>query len=156
MPHWLRYEFEGREGFGILEDIAVLEHQGDLFAAPAATGRRLPLAALRLLPPCRPRNFIGLWNNFAERAAKEGLRRPDHPLYFLKGANSHAAHGDPIPRPAGYAGHVVFEAEIQRRVGVRGGDDVPRRAATAQVVERGEAARQVIGRVEGRRAGGDR
>lgn len=119
MPRWLRYEFEGREGFGILEDDAVLEQQGDLFAAPAATGRRLPLAALRLLPPCRPRNFIGLWNNFAERAAKEGLRRPDHPLYFLKGANSHAAHGDPIPRPPGYAGHVVFEAELGIVIGRR-------------------------------------
>ena len=47
--------------------------------------------------------------------------------------------------------HVVVEAEIQRRVRIRGGDDVPARAAAGDVIERGEAARDVIGRIERRR-----
>ena len=51
--------------------------------------------------------------------------------------------------------HVLVHAEIERRVGVGGGDDVPAGAAAGDVVERGEAARDVIGRVEGGRAGGD-
>ena len=51
--------------------------------------------------------------------------------------------------------HVLVEPEIERRVRVRGGDDVPAGAAAAQVIERGEAARDVIGRVERGRAGGD-
>ena len=51
--------------------------------------------------------------------------------------------------------HVLVEAEIQRRIGIGGGDDVPAGAAAAEVIERGEAARDVIGRVEGGRAGGD-
>ena len=37
--------------------------------------------------------------------------------------------------------HVLFEAEVERRVGIGGGDDVPARAAAADVIERGEAAR---------------
>ena len=51
--------------------------------------------------------------------------------------------------------HVLVEAEIQRRVGVGGGDDVPAGAAAADVVERGEAAGDMIGLVEGGRGGGD-
>lgn len=48
---------------------------------------------------------------------------------------------------------MLVEAEIQRRVGVGRGDDVPARAAAADMVERGEPAGNVIGRVEGRRRG---
>ena len=51
--------------------------------------------------------------------------------------------------------HVLVEAEIQRRVRIGGGDDVPAGAAAADMVERGEAARDVIGLVEGGRAGRD-
>ena len=119
MTLWVRYAWAGGEGFGILDGEAVAEHAGDMFGAPAPTGRRLRLAEVRILPPCRPGKFIGLWNNFAERAAREGLRRPEHPLYFLKGANCHTTHGDRIRRPAGYAGHVVFEAELGIVIGRR-------------------------------------
>ncbi len=51
--------------------------------------------------------------------------------------------------------HVVVHAEIQRRIGIGGGDDIPAGAACRKMIERGETARDVIGRVEGRRAGGD-
>ena len=51
--------------------------------------------------------------------------------------------------------HMLVEAEIQCRVGVRGGDDVPAGAAAAEMVERGEAPGDVIGRVESGRGGGD-
>ncbi|MBL8490913.1 MAG: fumarylacetoacetate hydrolase family protein [Rhodocyclaceae bacterium] len=119
MTLWVRYAWAGGEGFGILDGEAIAEHAGDMFGEPAPTGRRLPLAEARILPPCRPGKFIGLWNNFAERAAREGLKRPGHPLYFLKGANCHAAHGDDILRPGGYEGQVVFEAELGIVIGRR-------------------------------------
>jgi hypothetical protein len=51
--------------------------------------------------------------------------------------------------------HVIGEAEIARGVGIGSGDDVPAGAAAADMVEGGESARDVIGRVEGGRAGGD-
>ena len=50
---------------------------------------------------------------------------------------------------------MLVEAEIQRGIGIGRGDDVPAGAAAADMVERGEAAGDVIGRVEGRRCGGD-
>ena len=50
---------------------------------------------------------------------------------------------------------MFVEAEIQRRVGIGRRHDVPAGAAAADMVERGEAAGNVIGLVEGRRCGGD-
>jgi putative oxidoreductase len=51
--------------------------------------------------------------------------------------------------------HVVLAAEVERGVGIGGDDDVPAGAAIAQVIERGEAARDVEGLVEGGRGGRD-
>ena len=51
--------------------------------------------------------------------------------------------------------HVVFQPEIQRRVRVGGGDDVPAGTAAADMIERSKAAGDVIGLIEGGRAGGD-
>lgn len=119
VAHWIRFEIDGRERFGTLEGETVSEWEGDMFGDPRPTGRRHARAGVRLLPPCRPGKFIGLWNNFRERAAKEGLQRPAHPPYFLKSANSYATHGEAIRRPAGYAGQVVFEAELGIVIGRR-------------------------------------
>jgi 2-keto-4-pentenoate hydratase/2-oxohepta-3-ene-1,7-dioic acid hydratase in catechol pathway len=119
MALWLRFAADGAEHFGTLEDDSVSAWHGDLFADPQPTGRNWPLAAVRVLPPCRPSKLIGLWNNFHERAAKEGLHRPEHPPYFIKGANCYAASGDTIRRPAGYAGTIVFEAELGIVIGRR-------------------------------------
>lgn len=119
MNHWLRFESAGSEGFGTLDGDTITEWQGDMFAAPQPTQRTHRLADVRLRMPCRPSKMIGLWNNFHERAIKEGLQRPAHPLYFLKSNNSFASHGDPIRRPAGYAGAVVFEGELGIVIGRR-------------------------------------
>jgi hypothetical protein len=51
---------------------------------------------------------------------------------------------------------MLLEPEIKRRIRIRGRDDVPAGAAIAQVIERGETPRDVIRRVKGGRAGGDK
>jgi 2-keto-4-pentenoate hydratase/2-oxohepta-3-ene-1,7-dioic acid hydratase in catechol pathway len=119
VSHWLRFETGGAEHFGTLDGDTVTVWTGDMFAAPTRTPLQCSLADVRLLMPCRPGKMIGLWNNFHERAAKEELHRPEHPLYFLKSANCYAKHGDPIRRPAGYVGTVVFEAELGIVIGRR-------------------------------------
>lgn len=112
MTHWLRFQADGIEHFGTLADNVVTVWTGDMFAAPQRTDQQFPLADIKLLTPCRPSKMIGLWNNFHERAIKEKLQRPEHPLYFLKSNNCFAADGEVIRRPAGYKGAVVFEAEL--------------------------------------------
>lgn len=117
--HWVRFERDGRAGFGRMHGDIIEVFTGDMFADPQPTGERIPLAAVRLHAPCEPGTFYGLWNNFGERAAKEGLQRPAHPLYFVKTRNSYAGPGGRIPRPVGYAGAVVFEAELGIVIGRR-------------------------------------
>lgn len=119
MTLWMRFDADGETLFGTLDGDAVTAWSGDMFADPRPTGRRFPLAEVRPRTPCVPAKLIGLWNNFHERAAKEGLARPAHPLYFLKAPSCHAAHGEPIRRPPAYDGAVVFEAELGIVIGRR-------------------------------------
>lgn len=95
-------------------------HSGDVFARPAQTDETIDLSDVKLLSPIEvPPKMIGLWNNFGERATKEGLTKPLHPLYFLKTSSSFSAHGMPIRRPPGYDGRVVFEGELGVVIGRR-------------------------------------
>jgi len=58
------------------------------------------------------RTLLGLWNNFHQRAEKEGLTRPLHPLYFAKTDNCYLAAEQTIRQPASYKGPVIFEGEL--------------------------------------------
>ena len=127
MAHWIRFEHAGTEGFGVLDPAGgqIDVREGDLFARPSPTGRRVRLDDVRPLPPVAPGKFIGLWNNFHELAAKLGTSIPEAPLYFLKAPTSLLPSGGVIRPPAGYAGKVVYEGELGIVVGrrCRGADD---------------------------------
>jgi 2-keto-4-pentenoate hydratase/2-oxohepta-3-ene-1,7-dioic acid hydratase in catechol pathway len=119
MALWVRFTRDGREGFGTLEDDAIHVQAGDMFAAPRPTGETLARADVALLAPVRPRVFIGLWNNYREAAAKQGLAIPEAPLFFLKSPGSVTGPEAPIPVPAGYAGRVIYEGELGLVIGRR-------------------------------------
>jgi 2-keto-4-pentenoate hydratase/2-oxohepta-3-ene-1,7-dioic acid hydratase in catechol pathway len=119
MTTWVRFSKNGIEGFGTLDGATVCVHTGDMFAGSSATGARLALADVSLLAPCRPSKMPALWNNFHERAAKEGNPLPADPLYFLKSNNSFCAPGSVIRKPAHFDGKVIFEAELGIVIGER-------------------------------------
>lgn len=131
MTIWLRFETEGAERFGTLSGNSITEFAGSMFDAHRETGRRFELPQVRLLTPTLPTKMIGLWNNFHERARVENLHHPEHPLYFLKAANSFAAHGEPIRRPADYRGRIVFEGELGIVIGRRCARLTPEQAQDA-------------------------
>jgi len=131
MTCWLRFEAEGAERFGTLAGESITEFSGSMFAEHRQTGRLFDLPHIRLLTPTLPTKMIGLWNNFHERARVESLHQPEHPLYFLKAANSFAAHGEPIRRPAGYRGRMVFEGELGVVIGRRCAGITPEQAREA-------------------------
>jgi 2-keto-4-pentenoate hydratase/2-oxohepta-3-ene-1,7-dioic acid hydratase in catechol pathway len=112
VAQWARFRIDGRDGFGILESGGILEYQGDMFAVPRATGRSLAAGSFALLSPCVPGKIVALWNNFHALAAKIGKAAPPHPLFFIKSATSVIGPGEPIQRPRGYAGKIVFEGEL--------------------------------------------
>lgn len=119
MEHWIRFTHAGNTRFGTLHEGRIAVCEGDMFTRPRPTGEEVALEAVTLLAPTQPSKMIGLWNNFHERASKEGHSRPPHPLYFLKASNCFSANGEVIRRPAGYAGAVVFEGELGVVIGRR-------------------------------------
>lgn len=119
MALWVRFRRDGADSFGVLEDGTIRVHEGDLFAAPVPTGEAVALAEVALLPPVRPGVFIGLWNNFREAAAKQGLATPATPLFFLKSSRCVIGPDAPIHPPAGFAGRVIYEGELGVVIGKR-------------------------------------
>ncbi len=109
---WVRYQYGGQTGFGTLEKGTITVYTGHLFKQPEKTRTTIALADVILLSPCQPGKFLGLWNNFHQRAATENLDKPKHPLYFCKTSNSYLNPEESIVRPAHYNGDIAFEAEL--------------------------------------------
>lgn len=116
---WLRFRAGGSERFGVLAGDKVQAWQGDMFGDKAASGEEFALDAIEWLTPTQPAKMIGLWNNFRAAAEKNGNAIPAEPLYFLKGANSYRAHGQPVLQPASYDGRVIYEGELAVVIGRR-------------------------------------
>lgn len=116
---WVRFVLDGRERFGALHGEHIQPHAGDLFGAATPDGETIATSAVALLPPVRPRLFIGLWNNFRALAEKQGNATPDHPLWFAKSPGSVVGPDAPIPMPAGYNGRVLYEGELGLVIGRR-------------------------------------
>ena len=109
---WMRYQHEGLDGFGPLQGDCVQPYQCDKFGAHEAAGAPLPLASLVWRTPCAPGKMLALWNNFHAAAAKNKWTSPADPLYFVKTPNSYAPHAQPVLKPVGYQGRVLFEGEL--------------------------------------------
>jgi len=116
---WIRFEHDGAVGFGTLADDVISLHEGDMFAGATATGQTLALGEVTILTPTVPSKMIALWNNYTALAEKLGKPAPQHPLYFLKSANSFLATGETIRRPKSYDGPVVYEGELGVVIGRR-------------------------------------
>jgi 2-keto-4-pentenoate hydratase/2-oxohepta-3-ene-1,7-dioic acid hydratase in catechol pathway len=112
MTHWIRFEHAGATGFGTLEDNRIAVHEGDMFAAPTATGETLSLDQVTMLPPAAPGKMLALWNNFHALAQKLDQEIPPEPLYFIKANGSYLGSGETIRKPPSYDGKVVFEGEL--------------------------------------------
>ncbi|MBW4716607.1 fumarylacetoacetate hydrolase family protein [Saccharothrix obliqua] len=113
--------FAAIEGDG--DDLTAVEIADDPFANPKFTGRRWPLADVRLLAPFLPPKIVGIGRNYAEHAAELGHEVPDHPLMFLKPNTAVIGPNADIKLPAA-SERVDFEGELAVVIGV-GGRDIP-------------------------------
>jgi len=121
---WVRFSHETKESgtavnVGTLEGEKVHVYTGhDILHPGQNTGKELSLADVRLLAPLEPRSIVALWNNFHERAQKEGQQIPSFPLYFMKPTSSVIGPGDTVLRPLGKnhddgePTRVIYEAEL--------------------------------------------
>lgn len=119
MAKWMRFEHQGKPGFGLLQGDQVKVYNGDMFNSPAPAGESLSLHQVQVLPPTKPTKIIALWNNYHALGKKLGLDVPPEPLYFIKTNNCILNPGGTIHCPEVYAGKVVFEGEIVIAIGKR-------------------------------------
>jgi len=110
---WARFRSsDGGIGFGVLEDAQITEYEGDMFGASRPTGRTVARGACALEAPCTPSKIVALWNNFHALGRKIGKAPPAHPLFLIKPGTSVIGPDQPIRRPSGYAGKIVYEGEL--------------------------------------------
>ncbi|MBO1902045.1 fumarylacetoacetate hydrolase family protein [Leucobacter weissii] len=125
-----RFEHEGAIAFGVLDRaegagaIEVVELAGDpMVAGYETTGRRLPLAGVRLLAPVIPRSkIVCVGKNYEEHVEEmrgvtgPGGPAPEEPLLFLKPNTAVIGPGDEIVRPA-VSERVEHEGELAVVIG---------------------------------------
>lgn len=119
MAQWLRFQHQGKNGFGQLQGDQVLVYSGNLFQNPTPTGETLKLADVTLDIPCVPSKMVAMVDNFHALVAKLEHAVPAEPLYFLKGNNSFLAANQVIRTPKSYSGKVVYEGELGIVIGKR-------------------------------------
>jgi 2-keto-4-pentenoate hydratase/2-oxohepta-3-ene-1,7-dioic acid hydratase in catechol pathway len=130
MSCWARFRsHDGRVGFGTVDGSRIEEYAGDMFGSPQPTGATHARDAVALQSPCLPSKIVALWNNYHALAAKLGKRPPARALYLIKSGTSVIGPGEPIRRPAGYQGKILYEGELGIVIGRRCQDVAVERAA---------------------------
>lgn len=100
-------EGEGSDPAG-LSAREIAEHP---FGDPQFTGRRWPLADVRLLAPILPSKVVCVGKNYAEHAKEMGGEAPASPVIFLKPSTSVIGPNAAIKLPAS-SSRVDFEGEL--------------------------------------------
>lgn len=127
---YVRFEHAGKVSYGVWEHDKVKALEGDLFGAPAPTGREYAVSDIKLLVPCVPSKVLAVGLNYASHRvhveSAEGVfvnvvGRPissDNPVVFAKFPTSLIPHGQDIVLPPD-ATNVHFEGELVLIVGKR-------------------------------------
>jgi 2-keto-4-pentenoate hydratase/2-oxohepta-3-ene-1,7-dioic acid hydratase in catechol pathway len=114
----VRFELQGRTGYGILEGekISVLASTPYDGGLANTTGEVVSLPAVRLLAPCEPSKIAAVGLNYIDHAAEFGHAVPSDPLIFLKPSTTVIGPGADIVYPA-MSRQLDFEAELAVVIG---------------------------------------
>jgi 2-keto-4-pentenoate hydratase/2-oxohepta-3-ene-1,7-dioic acid hydratase in catechol pathway len=110
----------------------IAEIAGHPFRGVEFTGKRYPLADVRLLAPILPTKIVAVGKNYAEHAREMGSEPPEEPILFLKPSTAVIGPGDGIVYPQKLSERVDYEGELAVVIG-RLCREVPRHRA-AEVV----------------------
>ena len=112
----VRFDLEGRSGYGVLDGEKILPIWEDPFAGITETGEVLSLGEVTLLAPCEPTKIVALGLNYRDHAAEFGNPVPDEPLIFLKPSTAVIGPGADIIYPR-MSRRVDYEAELAVIIG---------------------------------------
>jgi 2-keto-4-pentenoate hydratase/2-oxohepta-3-ene-1,7-dioic acid hydratase in catechol pathway len=114
MRQIVRFVFNHRTAYGLLEGGQVHELSGGLFDAPAPTGAVHPLDAVALLYPCEPTKILCVGLNY--RSHLDGRPAPANPEIFYKPLSALQNPGGPIKIPLDSI-NLHFEGELVAVIG---------------------------------------
>ena len=112
MTHYVRFEFEGSVGYGILDGDMVEVLDGNFMEGAKPAGKQLKLADVKLLTPVVPPNIICIGLNYKPHAAEFQMKLPELPLLFIKTTTSLADPEQEIVLPKIAPDHVDYEGEL--------------------------------------------
>jgi 2-keto-4-pentenoate hydratase/2-oxohepta-3-ene-1,7-dioic acid hydratase in catechol pathway len=114
----VRFESEGRTGYGILEGEKIHVLWGTPYGGGLenTTGELMTLSEVTLLAPCEPTKIIALGMNYRDHAAEIGLPVPEEPLIFMKPSSAVIGPDADIVYP-GMSTRVDYEAELAVVIG---------------------------------------
>lgn len=113
---YVRYSHGSTTSYGILAGDVIRELSGSIFANPRETGRRVKLADVRLLAPCRPGKVIAVGLNYQSHLGTRTAAA--YPGLFAKLPTSIIATGDDIVLPPD-AKNTHYEGELVIVIGRR-------------------------------------
>jgi 2-keto-4-pentenoate hydratase/2-oxohepta-3-ene-1,7-dioic acid hydratase in catechol pathway len=113
----VRFEFQGRTGYGILEGEKVSVLWGTPYdGLENVSGEGMSLPEVTLLAPCEPTKIVALGLNYRDHAAEFGRPIPDEPLLFMKPSTAVIGPDEDIVYPA-MSRRVDYEAELAVVIG---------------------------------------
>ena len=113
----VRFEMQGRTGYGILEGEKISVLRGAPYdGLENATGEIMSLPEVTLLAPCEPTKIVALGLNYRDHAAEIGHPLPSEPLLFIKPSTAVIGPDGDIRYPA-MSRQVDYEAELAIVIG---------------------------------------
>jgi 2-keto-4-pentenoate hydratase/2-oxohepta-3-ene-1,7-dioic acid hydratase in catechol pathway len=106
---YIRYSFEGKNSYGILDGETVKEIAGGLFGERSETGKCISLHSVQLLCPCEPTKVLGVGLNYQSHI--DTRKPPNNPELFVVPTSALLAHEGNIIIPPG-ASNVHYEGEL--------------------------------------------
>jgi 2-keto-4-pentenoate hydratase/2-oxohepta-3-ene-1,7-dioic acid hydratase in catechol pathway len=145
--------FSTAEGvsFGAIEDDSVAAIDAHPFGELRFTGKRFPLADVRLVAPILPSKVVAIGKNYAGHVREMGGEAPAEPVIFMKPSTAVIGPREPIAYPQKLSERVDYEGELAVVIG-RLCRDVPVER-TAEVVLGYTCANDVTARDLQRRDG---
>lgn len=114
------------------EKVLAVEIDQHPFGEPTFTGRKWPMADVRLLAPILPTKVLCVGKNYAEHAREMGSEVPPNPVLFMKPSTAVVGPSAPIKMPPD-SERVDYEGELAAVIG-QPCKDVPEARGTEVVL----------------------
>lgn len=129
----IRYVFEGRESYGVLEGETVREIMGEPFRGIDFKGFEMPLKKVHLLAPSRPKSIVAVGLNYRQHSVEFGMDLQPEPLVFPKALSAVLDPYGKIIKPQ-VCERLDYEAELAVVIG-----------KTCEKIKKEDAERYILG-----------